>query len=548
MIVYVYDMSRVNFLSRLKYFRKKDSNVFYWVRGYSGFYKDNIIDFPHSTEYVELRKKAQSRLNNYFDKVTSKYKIDKILSEYVKKTISPNFIDYYIYRVQVDRIKDEESLVVFDNLYEKVLSDDYDHHPIFDTIAFFESFLRFMAYSFKALLTTILFHDNHKVEDIVYIRKHEEPDVFNFGEFDLQLSKFQKKMTKVYPLARSRKKQYGIYYTNAFQGSFFIWYRAFLLTLSSGFRDLLKLYESKLLIHLEGMFLQHVFLMGVLVEMKAKIYFGMLAGKAIYNLLYKYKKDYQKIVIYLEGVNFDGNIIILDLFNADKCLFSDPYAIKGVNKNGGSYHSFDLVGSFVTSANAAAGDISDDLKGLLVKYKTVVMVASAQHYGNGLKYDYLEINYLSDFLYKLKKISDKYHDVLFILKEKKGEFNYCNLDIFSNNVFIIRTKHPMKMRKNHFDHILRISDIVVSVAPNSTVILQAINNNKLPIIYNQYHQKTIWKKYGNIEIDLESFELTIDYWINNLDTSTNIIREIKRDFMLDKNFYQESAKKICSIL
>jgi len=25
------------------------------MRGYSGFYKDNIIDFPHSTEYVELR-------------------------------------------------------------------------------------------------------------------------------------------------------------------------------------------------------------------------------------------------------------------------------------------------------------------------------------------------------------------------------------------------------------------------------------------------------------------------------------------------------------
>ena len=53
------------------------------MRDYSGFYKDNIIDFPHSTEYVELRKKAQSRLNNYFDKVTSKYKIDKILSKYV---------------------------------------------------------------------------------------------------------------------------------------------------------------------------------------------------------------------------------------------------------------------------------------------------------------------------------------------------------------------------------------------------------------------------------------------------------------------------------
>ena len=104
------------------------------------------------------------------------------------------------------------------------------------------------------------------------------------------------------------------------------------------------------------------------------------------------------------------------------------------------------------------------------------------------------------------------------------------------------------MRKNHFDHILSISDIVVSVAPNSTVILQAINSNKLPLIYNQYNQKTIWKQYGNIEMDLESFEYTIDYWINNLDASANIIRRIKQDFILDKNFYQESAKKICSIL
>lgn len=539
-------MSRVNLLSRLKYFRKKDSNVFYWVRDYSGFYKDNIIDFPHSTEYVELRKKAQSRLNNYFDKVTSKYKIDKILSKYVQKTISPNFIDYYIYRVQVDRIKNEKSLVIFDNLYERVLNDD--HHSIYDTIAFFESFVKFMAYSFKALLTTIFFHDSRKVEDIVYIRKQEKPDVFNFDEFDFHLSKYQKKMSKVYPLIRDRKNQYGVYYINAFQGSFFILCRAFLLTATLGFRDLLKLYESRLLIHLDGVFLQHVFSMGMLVEMNAKIYFGMLADKAIYNLLYKYKKDHQKLAIYLDGVNFNGNIIILDLFYSDICLFSDQYVNEGVNKNGGSCHNIDLVGSFVTSTNAAAGDISDDLKRLVIKYKTVVMVASAQAYGDGLKYDYLGINYLSNFLYTLKRISDKYHDILFILKEKKGEFNNFDLDIFSNNVFIVRTKDPKKMRKNHFDHILSISDIVVSVAPNSTVILQAINSNKLPLIYNQYNQKTIWKQYGNIEMDLESFEYTIDYWINNLDASANIIRRIKQDFILDKNFYQESAKKICSIL
>ena len=74
-------------------------------------------------------------------------------------------------------------------------------------------------------------------------------------------------------------------------------------------------------------------------------------------------------------MNFDGNIIILDLFYSDICLFSDQYVNEGVNKNGGSCHNIDLVGSFVTSANAAAGDISDDLKRLVIKYKTVVMVA-----------------------------------------------------------------------------------------------------------------------------------------------------------------------------
>ena len=73
-------------------------------------------------------------------------------------------------------------------------------------------------------------------------------------------------------------------------------------------------------------------------------------------------------------------------------------------------------------------------------------------------------------------------------------------------------------------------------------------DNKLPIIYNQYHQKTLWQNYGNIEIDLDSFEDVVDYWINNLPSSIAIIEDINKDFMLNKNFYKESAIKISSIL
>lgn len=549
MNLYVYDMDRVSILMRLKYFRKKKLNVFYWVRGYSGFFKDNIIDFPPSAEYVELRKKAQSKLNNYFNNAAEKYKIDQVLIDYVKKTISPDFIDYFIFRVHVDRIKVQNSLVIYDNLYEKIFDADYENSEINNIFELFRSFIRFFAYSFKAMWITIFFRDKLKVEDIVYVRKQEKPEVFfKFDEFDSELGKSQKKMSRIFPLVRSKKNQYGFNYINSFQGSFLIWCRAFFHTISTGFIDLLKLHQSKLLTHLDGMFLQHVFLMGMLIEMNAKVYFGMLADKAIYNLLFKYKKDFQKIVMYLDGVNFDGNIIILDLFHADKCLLSDPFAASGINQNGGSYFSSDLVGSFVTSSDPAPGNISNDLRDLLSKYKFVVLIASAQIYGESIRYDYLDNQYLPNFLHRFKTIAEKYPDVLFILKEKKGEFNNFNLDIFSKNVFIIRTKDPKKMKENHFDHVLLISDIVIAVAPNSSVILQATKNNKLPIIYNQYHQKTLWQNYGNIEIDLYSFEAVVDYWINNLPSSIAIIENINKDFMLNKNFYKESAIKISSIL
>jgi hypothetical protein len=549
MIVYVYNMNRVNLMTRFRYFRKKKSNVFYWVREYSGFYKDNVINFPTSAEYVDLRAKAQSKLNNYFENASVKYKIDKVLIDYVKKTISPGFIDYFIYRVQVDRIKDENSIVIYDNQYEKIFDNDYDNSRINNIIELFSSFIRFLAYSFKAMLISIFFRDKFKIEDVVYVRKQEKPEVFfKFDEFDSVLSKSQQKMSRVFPMVRSKKNQYGFNYINSFQGSFLIWCRAFIFTISYGLNDLLKLHQSKLLPHLNGKFMQHVFLMSMLIEMNAKIYFGMLADKAIYNLLFKYKKDFQRVVMYLDGVNFDGNIVTLDLFHADKCLLSDPFAASGVNQNGGSYNTSDLVGSFVTSSDSAPGNISNDLNDLLPKYKSVVLVASSQIYGNRISYSYQDDQYLPNFLFKFKTISEKHPEVLFILKEKKGEFNYFNLDIFSENVFIIRTKDPKEMKENHFDHVLLVSDIVISLATNSSVILQATKNLKLPIIYNQYHQKTLWKKYGNIEICLKSFESVVDYWINNLSSSIDLIEEINKDFMLSKNFYKESAIKVSSML
>ena len=118
----------------------------------------------------------------------------------------------------------------------------------------------------------------------------------------------------------------------------------------------------------------------------------------------------------------------------------------------------------------------------------------------------------------------------------KKKYKHCIESTFLNTYFIA----DENSFTNFEDYIRFCKKLGIS--------FDLINSNKLPLIYNQYNQKTIWKQYGNIEMDLESFEYTIDYWINNLDASANIIRRIKQDFILDKNFYQESAKKICSIL
>jgi len=550
MTIYIYDINRIGFTFRIRNYFKLKNSASYWKRDQSALCDGSKMEFPPASEYVELRGKAQTTLNNYFSRLENRYKLAPLISDYVKKTISPDFIDYYMYRVQVNRIKsDTDSAVVVKN-FERIINGLEAGSWLSNIFQFIKTLLVFLISASRSLLVSLRASGKTNVEDIVYVRKQEKPDVFNFEQFEQYLSQGGQKLSKVYPLVRPELERHGVHYINAFEGSLSLWWRAILLTLSKGIPDLIGILKSRILAHIDSRFLHHALFINMMIEMRAKTYVGMLADKAMYNLMFRYKYSDQDLVVYLDGVCFDGNIIFHDLIYADVCLVSDQYAVNGFNKNGGNCRDIKLVGSFLTTSTPAEGNVSDEVVALTKEYKAVIMIASAQFNASSQKFDYLEPKYLDDFLDVFAEVVSEHQDVLFILKEKKGEFDEVDLDIFSglNNVFIVRTQDPKEIKINHFDHLLHISDVVVSMAPNSSVIPSTLHANKLPLIYNQYRQKTPWKQYGDIEMDLENFGRVVSYWIDNIEDCSEIIGKMKSDFMLDKNFYEESAKQICSMM
>ena len=548
MTIYIYDVNRMGVLSRIKNYYRIKNNGCYWKRSQSSLNGGSDMKFPPASEYVMLRIEAQSRLNDYLSGIASKHNLDSVILDYIKKSVSSDFIDYYMFRFQVDRIKDDESSAIFYAPFERMINGEKADGWIDNVGQFFKSLMLFGVSAFRSLGLILYSSGNVKVEDIVYLRKQEKPDVFNFEQFERFLSNDNCKLSRAYPLVRPRLELYGIQYINAFEGAVLIWLRAFSLVLTKGLPDLISILRSRLLGRLDSRFLHHSLFIGMMIEMRAKIYVGMLADKPMYNLMYKYKYSDQTLVVYLDGVTFDGNIIYHDSFYSDVCLLSDVHVIGGFNKNGGFCGKNELVGSFISTSTPVSGCVSEELASLANNYSMVVMIASAQFNSSSQKYDYIEDGYLGDFLSEFYKFSAERNDVLFVLKEKKGEFDEVNIAVFSDNVFIVRTQDPKKVKVNHFDHILSVSDIVVSLAPNSSVIPSALYANKLPLIYNQHGQKTPWRGYGDIEMDLNSFGQIMNYWIDNYDSCGSLISEMKHGFMLDKNFYEEASKKISTIL
>ena len=123
------------------------------------------------------------------------------------------------------------------------------------------------------------------------------------------------------------------------------------------------------------------------------------------------------------------------------------------------------------------------------------------------------------FIKGICNIADYFQDTLFIFKEKKGELklfeNFIKKNINKNNLYFVRCDNPKKQLYDNFDSLLSKSDLLLSIAFNSTTIWQSIINNQPFCVYNDFIPKTFLNKYENIINNNEDeLKKSINYWLN----------------------------------
>jgi hypothetical protein len=548
MNIIIYNRNNINLITKIKYLWTRKYTIYYWKRSDATKYDGELIPFPKSSKYQELRSKAQYTLNSYFTEVQQGSGISQILIDYIKKIVSPGFIDYYMFNYSVNVHKIADSIVVQDDLYSKILMKNRNHNNFKRIIFLFEAIIKYILHILTALSTMILFKGNETITEVIYIRKQVKPDILNFELLESYFKKNRVQLSKIYPTTNRLKVKYDMLFINAFRVAPLILYRSILRFIKYAIKDLILLIKSDMYCFVQNSLVYDMAYMLLVVELRGKVYFGFLADKAKFILLYKYKYSDQILAIIPDGINFKGTVIAADYFYGDIGFYSDSIAVGGLNINGGDIKNIIYTGSLYTNLKSTTGVVSKDILSKVVNYKCVILVLSAQFNSTRDSYSYYKNDYLEIFLDKLYELSIKHDQCMFILKEKKNEFADENISRYPENVSIVRTKDPKLMLVNHFIDLLTISNIIITLSPNSSVIPQAVLTDVLPISYTQYKIPTPWSKYKYLDVDLSNIDQSIEYWTNNLQSISSTNNIIKSDFMLDKNFLKVISGSICKRL
>ena len=239
-----------------------------------------------------------------------------------------------------------------------------------------------------------------------------------------------------------------------------------------------------------------------------------IADKPLHLFINSNKYNDQKIFSLNETFTFPPKKGF-DYNYLDKYYSLNKYDEITQNIYSGNIKEFKRVNFFRKNLNSI--NLSKNLLTKISKFRKTILVIPCQIYNE--RYSGYSNHDLKFFIKGICNIADYFQDTLFIFKEKKGELklfeNFIKKNINKNNLYFVRCDNPKKQLYDNFDSLLSKSDLLLSIAFNSTTIWQSIINNQPFCVYNDFIPKTFLNKYENI-INNNEDELmkSINYWLN----------------------------------
>lgn len=297
-------------------------------------------------------------------------------------------------------------------------------------------------------------------------------------------------------------------------------------------------------------FIENLFISKIVSEVETKFFLGSMLDKPIYTLIYMNKNPKKNICSFSDGYTFypmpRPNHNFCDIFYASCKSELDEF-----NKFGGYIKKNEIVGH-VRLFNYDYNKISHLLLSKINNFEKTILISSTQGFIKNIDKNnntlfgkgFIEkINLFFKEIYYNAKVSKNY---LFIIKEKKNELNLLDTEILSllnnlKNVHIVHCKHPLDLKTNSFINILKYTDLVISLALNSTTIFETLNKDKPVLIYNYVNFKTPWDNFKNIIYKNSELMEKINFIFN---CDPNIIQSIIKDLKILWNVHDNACENI----
>ena len=503
-----------------KFHKIFDFKVYYWNRGSS---LNNSIDDrnklvpPPRDEYWRLSSDARSKFEKYFCDNYSK--ADIYLLDYIKRSISSEYMSYYIFRFALEKqFGDKNKIIIIAPKFLKMIHNNAKEKLyLFRLFTLFSGLYAVSKAFIKAIIGYWIADEKKSIpKDVLFLRKKLAYDLGFYDECYKYLTEKEVSIFGSYTNFDKSLQNYGFYYLNVFRGSLFNIINSYQKSLVYAMRDIILF--SKLLPLPRRLFQKLVndsFQAHFIIGLEAQILFGEIHSKPIHILLYRYKKSNQIIA------SFNESFIALPRTSYDYCHLDIYYSMNqieasSINVNGGNIRNYIFVPFFRKYVKTDSKGISKDLQALIEKYKQTILVVLNRVPDFYLTFD--KAWFIDSFI-SILNIIEKYDDILFVIKEKKNDLHIISknkrekLNTFPN-CYLIRSKVPKQLIYNQFEDLIPHMDLMISMHYCSTTVWQALSHNKPVTGIKLGSTKSIFSKFPYFEVTHDKLEMAMLHWIN----------------------------------
>jgi hypothetical protein len=463
--------------------------------------------------YFSNKKKSRIIFEDYFSKHIC-YS-DKLLLQYIKKILINEFDGYYSFRECILE-KYPKKYKIFGSGVHKFIYENSkirrNHLLIFGYAA---AIIKLLYVFIKQYHVTYKRKTDLQIGDVVYLRRKVLPDAFSHSH------KFFKEnnvsFSGVIFEFNSSESKYGLYFLSSFFNSSSALKNGLLNTLKDALKNTVIFFQ--LAVSAKGYynFLRELLYVNTLLELGPKVIYGSLTDRPYGVLLYRQKKSYQKICMHSDGFYFSPipgpEYVYSDVFYGVNKLDSG-----NLNHHGGNINRIENVGLYRSSIKANSYGLSDDLLRVVANYGYIIVVTLATVRTE--KYFPINLEYFNNFILQIIKQSRTQHSSLFIIKGKKGEIELLSDDLIKQlddipNIYIVPCNTPYLLKYNHFEDLLEIAHLVISMHYSSMTVWQSLAK-KIPTIGYNYcvEDKVYFDSFPYFIVGNNEIEEAINYWKN----------------------------------